>query len=127
MPKAKLYQPAQRGVKALLLVQTGIMTGMSILCGILNGEKAFFSAISAGFCCIIPMIVFACMVFKKSGARAALSIARSFYRAEAVKWLLTAGLIVLVFAFIPIVGGSFFVTFCVMQLSYWVILGLLKY
>ena len=54
-------------------------------------------------------------------------IARSFYRAEAVKWLMTVVLMMLIFVFIPIAAGSFFATFCVMQLSYWTAPGLFKH
>lgn len=118
-----MNRAAWRSVRLLLIVQLGLMMGMAILCGFLSGMLALFSAFLAGLCCIVTTVAFAVIVFKRGGAQSARLIARSFYRAEAVKWLITAMLMMLIFVFIPIVAGAFFATFCVMQLSYWVMLG----
>lgn len=130
MPKPGLIvgfkKAAWRGVKALLICQASLMIGMAMLCAFFSGIVALYSALLAGICCILSTAVFAAIVFGKSGAQAARLIARSFYRAEAAKWLITAILMMLIFTFIPIAAASFFATFCVMQLSYWAAPGLFK-
>lgn len=108
------------GVKALLLFQTVLMVSLAIVCYFINGEKAGYSAILAGFSCLLSTAVFASIVFKRTGAQAAKQIARSFYRAEAIKWIITIALMTFIFVFIPVAAGSFFATFCIMQLSYWI-------
>jgi ATP synthase protein I len=115
----KLNQTAWSGVKALLLVQVGLTVGMAVISGVFSGWLAFYSACLAGICCIISTAVFAAIVFKKAGARAAAQIARSFFRAEAVKWLITIILMTVIFLFVPIVAGAFFAAFCVVQMAYW--------
>jgi ATP synthase protein I len=122
----KLNQTAWRGVKALLGVQFGLTIAMAVLCGILSGWLAFFSAGLAGICCIFSTAAFAAITFRKSGAKAAAQIARSFYRAEAVKWMITIMLMMFIFIFVPIVAGAFFATFVIVQMAYWVAPGLFK-
>lgn len=117
---------AGRSVKTLLMFQMGLMVMMAVLSGVVSGEKGLYSAFLAGVTCILSTLVFALIAFRKSGAKIAPSIVRAFYRAEAIKWLVTAVLLMLIFAFIPIAPSVFFATFCVMQLSYWVVLGLFK-
>lgn len=99
---------------------------MMILCGMLSGWLAAYSASLAGICCILSTAAFAAISFRKSGAKAAAEIARSFYRAEAVKWLITIMLMMVIFIFVPIVAGAFFATFVVVQMAYWVAPGLFK-
>ena len=127
MSTTKLNQTAWSGVKALLLVQVGLTVGMAVICGMLSGRLAFYSAGLAGICCVLSTAAFAAIVFRKTGAHAVVQIARSFYRAEAVKWLITIGLMMVVFIFVPIVAGAFFATFCIVQMAYWFSPGLFKY
>lgn len=127
MPRIGLNQIAWRSIRALSACQFVIMTSMIILCGIISGTQAAYSACLAGVCCIVPTLIFAMMVFRQSGAQAAILIARTFYRAEAMKWLVTALLMTSVFIFFPIVAMAFFATFCVMQLSYWVMIGFFRF
>lgn len=126
MAAKKLNQTAWRGVKALLKVQFGLTVGMAVLCGVLSGWLAAYSAGLAGICCILSTAVFAGISFRKSGARAAAKIARDFYRAEAVKWLITILFLMVVIIFVPIVAGAFFPSFVVVQMAYWVAPGLFK-
>lgn len=122
----KLNQAAWNGVRKLLWIQVALTVGMTVVCGLLNGLFASYSAGLAGICCVISTAVFAGIVFRKSGVQAAVQIARSFYRAEAVKWLITFTLLVAIFVFVPIVAGAFFATFFVVQMAYWVALGLFR-
>lgn len=121
-----LPKTASQGVKGLLNLQVGLMIGMTALCAVVIGQKAAYSAFLAGFCCVLATLVFVVIAFEKQGATKAREIVRSFYRAEAVKWFVTALLMLCVFVFVPIHAGAFFITFCVMQLSYWAVLGLFK-
>lgn len=121
-----LGQRTQQSVKILLMIQLCLIVMMAIFCWVAGGEKAFYSALLAGGCCVFTTVVFAKIVFAKSGAQAAKNVVRAFYRAEAIKWLLTIVLITLVFAFIPVAAAAFFITFFVIQLSYWLALGMAK-
>lgn len=124
---AKLNQAALSGVKKLLLVQVGLTLGMALICGVSNGWLAFFSASLAGICCLFSTAAFAAIMFRKAGARAAMQIARSFYRAEVIKWLMMVSLMMMVFIFVPVVAGAFFATLCVVQMAYWAAPGLFNY
>lgn|GEM_PF-5939640 len=115
-----MNKTAERGIFLLLFSQLGL-TGIAALLGwLLEGRAAFYSAWLAGFCCIVPNAVFSFIAFSKAGARAAFKIVRSFYRAEALKWMLTAWMMAMIFAFVPISGASFFITFAVVQSVFWV-------
>lgn len=118
------HRTAWRGVRRLLAFQTGLMLVIAVICGIFFQDQATFwtafgSAVLAGVCFILTTAVFAVIAFKHTGAQSAVQIARAFYRAECMKWFLTAGLMAIIFVFIPIKPLPFFVTFCIMPLSFW--------
>lgn len=121
-----MNKTAGQGLRTLLALQVGMLLGMAILCAMIDGLQAFYSSLLAGVCCMIATTVFGLIVLKKTGARAAKEIVRAFYRAEAIKWLVTAVLMMLIFEYIPITALAFFITFAVMQLSYLVAMGLVK-
>ncbi len=123
---SKLNQTAWRGVRKLLWIQCGLTFSVAIISCVLSGWLAFYSALLAGACCLFSTVIFAVIFFWKGGAQAARQIARLFYRAEAVKLILTVSLMMMIFAFVPIVAGPFFAAFFVVQTAYWLSLGLFR-
>jgi len=112
-------------VQKLLILQTLFVVGMVIICAIFSGRQAVYSAILAGFCCMLPTFVFGCIAFRKKGARAAQGIMRDFYRAEACKWIVTMILMIGIFGCVSVMAAAFFITFSVIQLSSLVLLFIL--
>ncbi|GAA4346420.1 ATP synthase subunit I [Kangiella taiwanensis] len=68
---------------------------------------------------VLVNFVFATIVFRKSGAQAALQIKRAFAIGESVKLMLTIVLLVLAFNVLPVHAGSLLIGFVVIVLSQW--------
>lgn len=84
-------------------------------------NRLAYSLLLGSLTCIIPASCFALTFFAYSGARAARQIVRSFYRAELLKWLLTAILFALVFKYIPVEPVTYFVSFIGTQTLFWLL------
>ena len=68
---------------------------------------------------VLVNFVFATIVFRKSGAQAALEIKRAFAIGESVKLMLTILLLVIAFNVLPVHAGSLLIGFVVIVLSQW--------
>ncbi|MEE8059183.1 MAG: ATP synthase subunit I [Pseudomonadales bacterium] len=81
-----------------------------------------YSAFLGGLIAIAPNAYFACRAFQYSGAQAAGDVARSFYRGEAGKFLLTTIMFAGVFALIkPLEVVVIFLTYSVMMAFNWIL------
>ncbi|SFH57848.1 F0F1 ATP synthase subunit I [Modicisalibacter xianhensis] len=94
--------------KRLLVAQGITVTLMVILGAALSGGSAAISALTGGLVCLLPNAYFAWRAFRYQGARFARDIVKSFYRAEAGKFGLTAALFTLVFITVPPSNPAFF-------------------
>lgn len=95
---------------ALLLLLIDTRIGMSLVWG--------FSV------CLLPAICFTWYATKYQGARAALGVVNGFYRAETVKFILTAILFALVFQRVEqIYPSAFFLAFVAAQIFSWVLIA----
>lgn len=83
--------------------------------------KVAYSLLLGSIICVFPAGCFAANFFGLSGALAAKQIARAFYRAELIKWLLTAGLFALVFKYVPVEPISLFISFIINQVLLWLV------
>lgn len=113
--------PLKYGIFTLILWQLVVViiaVGILVGCGL---NKSAYSLLLGCLTCIIPTGCFAIKFFAYTGAQAARQIVRSFYRAELIKWLLTASLFALIFNFIPVQPLLFFMSFIGMQTSFWLI------
>lgn len=96
---------------ALTVMLTETRIGLSLLWG--------FSV------CLLPAACFTWYATKYRGARAALAMVNGFYRAEAVKFALTAILFALVFQRAEQIHPiAFFLAFVVAQICSWVLVAL---
>ena len=95
---------------------------------LLHSVVTAYSALLGGLICLLPNTYLAKKAFQYSGARAARQIAQSFYKGEAVKFILTALLFALVFGFIePLNVFALFGTFILVQAVNWFTALLLKF
>lgn len=79
-----------------------------------------YSVLLGGLISILPNIYFARWAFRFSGAQAAAEVARSFYRGEAGKFVLTVCLFAGVFnAVKPLAIEAFFLTYIFMMVLNW--------
>lgn len=75
--------------------------------------RVSYSILLGGLVCVVPSLYFAYKFFSVTGALAAQKIARTFFRAEIGKLLLTGLLFVVVFTFLPVDVAPFFGGFVV--------------
>lgn len=94
--------------KRLLFAQLLTVMVMGMLGAIFAGGSAALSALTGGLVCLLPNAYFAWRAFRYQGAQFARDIVKSFYRAEAGKFGLTAALFTLVFIAVPPSNPAFF-------------------
>lgn len=109
----------QRDIWYLLLIQLSVSVFMALIVWVVYDTTASQSILLGGLVCVVPNAYFARLLFRYKGARAAKQIVNSFYKAEALKLLLTIGLFVLVFKLVSIKPWLFFVGFIAAQMMFW--------
>lgn len=81
-----------------------------------------YSVLLGGLICVLPNLYFARWAFRYSGAQAASEVARSFYRGEAGKFVLTVCLFAGVFnAIKPVAIEAFFLMYVFMMVLNWML------
>lgn len=114
---AQLQRPKVLRVVGLQAIVTLLV---AVGCYLMTDPVAAYSALLGGVVCFLPNLYFAWESFRHQGAQAAKQIVRSFYKAEAVKFGLTAVLFALVFILVrPLNPISFFLTYAVVQVVHW--------
>jgi len=114
---AQLQRPKVLRVAGLQAIVTLLV---AVGCYLMTDPVAAYSALLGGVVCFLPNLYFAWESFRHQGAQAAKQIVRSFYKAEAVKFGLTAVLFALVFALVrPLNPIYFFLTYVVVQVVHW--------
>ncbi|WP_369600511.1 ATP synthase subunit I [Hahella sp. SMD15-11] len=84
------------------------------------GRNTSLSILTGAMICALPNLYFTSRVFAWQGARAARQIVKTFYRAEAIKLILTAILFALAFRFAPWLEVlPLFIGFIVVQSVHW--------
>lgn len=102
------------------MVQAGLTLFLAALCLLMGGTKAAYSAILGGIVCMVPNIFFARSLFRYQGARSAKKIVNAFYKGEAIKIILSIVLFAIVFIIGNINALAFFITYIVVQMTFWV-------
>jgi ATP synthase protein I len=106
-------------IRRLIAIQLGLTLVIALISLSIGGVKAFASATLGGLVCLLPNLFFAWLVFKYQGARRAKKIVHTFYKAEAIKTILTIVLFAIVFIMFDIVPLAFFISYLVVQMSHW--------
>lgn len=107
------------GVKRLLKVQLIASVLISLVLGLIFGQKEALSAMLGGLVAIIPSALFARKLFRHQGAQAARQIVKGFYLGEALKIVSSVILFTLVFLYFKLTPLAFFFTYIVVLMSYW--------
>jgi len=104
----------------LLMLQLMVALGMAVLAFIGHSLGAALSTLLGGGVAWLPSVLFAWLTFRHRGALQARNIVKSFYRAEAGKFGLTAALFIVVFVAVPPSNPAFFFgAYVVTQLVHW--------
>jgi ATP synthase protein I len=112
----------ERGGKAAFrlikaqLVFTLLATSIAYLLSGLHGSVSF---LLGGLISVLPNACFALILFRHNGAVNARQIASTFYKGEAVKWVLTVGLFTLAFKYMNVVPMVSIIGFIVVQMTFW--------
>lgn len=102
---ARLRRPRFR---SLLFAQFGSTLAMAGVGGGYGGTSTAISALLGGIVCLLPNAYFIWRSFQFQGAQYAERIVKSFYRAEAGKFGLTAVLFTFIFVAVPPSNPAFF-------------------
>jgi len=102
------------------MLQLMVALGMAVLAFIGHSLGAALSTLLGGGVAWLPSVLFAWLTFRHRGALQARNIVKSFYRAEAGKFGLTAALFIVVFVAVPPSNPAFFFgAYVVTQLVHW--------
>ena len=99
---------------------------ITLLSLILFGGNFALSIFFGAMTCIIPNLYFAKRFCRQTGAQNARNILFDLYKAEVFKLLLTGGMFLLIFTFIPVTITPIFVGFICTQAAFWVSISILK-
>lgn len=103
------------------VVQLGILLPVSLLL-LLVSKTAALSAFLGGLLCVLPHAYFTSYAFRYMGARSASMIARSFYRGESGKFLLSMVGFAAVFVLVkPLNVLALFLAYIAMLLVQWIV------
>jgi len=95
-----LVQQGFQRAKKMLALQGGAVLLLSLGAWWLQPHAALAVA-CGGLAVIGPQLVFTLLAFSRSGARASKQVVRRFYLGESLKLILSAGLLVAAFVFLP--------------------------
>ncbi|WP_046562165.1 ATP synthase subunit I [Kangiella geojedonensis] len=113
-----LARKGRKQAYKMVLVQLAI-SFILFLIGLLISGIISLSLGVGSLIVVLVNFVFATIVFRKSGAQAALEIKRAFAIGESVKLMLTILLLVIAFNVLPVHAGSLLIGFIVIVLSQW--------
>lgn len=97
-----------RGVKKLQEIQLLVILIIVLSTLLMNGREAGMSAFLGGIIALVPSLLFAKLLFRYRGARAARQIVKNFYLGEFVKLTSSILLFVLVFSTYKVQPMAFF-------------------
>lgn len=113
-----LAKKGRKQAYKMVLVQLAI-SFILFLIGLLISGTISLSLGVGSLIVVLVNFVFATIVFRKSGAQAALEVKRAFAFGESVKLMLTIVLLMLAFNVLPVHAGSLLIGFVVIVLSQW--------
>ena len=108
-----------QGARRLFITQLVLTLLLATANLVFIGHVAAVSALLGGAVSIVPSALFAAMLFRHQGARAAKKIVHSFYKGEAMKLATTVLMFALVFKYFIITPLVFFVVYIVAQMVIW--------
>ena len=111
--------PARQSAYRFIFVQALLGLAWVLVCALFMAPAAL-SALLGVAIAVIANGYFARKVFAfRASSRFAKKMVGSFYRAQAMKMMITAVMFALCFAFVPVCAGAFFAGYILVQLSVW--------
>ncbi|RAP37415.1 hypothetical protein B1207_04370 [Legionella quinlivanii] len=107
------------GVKKLQEIQLLLILIIVFTTLLIKDREAGISAFLGGMIALLPSLLFAKLLFKYRGARAARQIVKNFYLGEFIKIGSSIFLFVLVFSTYKVQPLAFFLTYIVVVISHW--------
>jgi ATP synthase protein I len=87
--------------------------------GLFGFSETAYATLLGGSVCVLANLSFASRVFRFSGATRAKQVMNQFYKAEAVKWLLTFGLFAVIIQLLKPAPLAFFVMYIMATMVVW--------
>jgi ATP synthase protein I len=116
---AQLQKPP---LKRIFAVEAIVLLAISVTALIVIDNIAAYSVLLGGLIAVIPSAYFAYCAFRFSGAHAASNVARSFYRGETGKFILTTLMFAAVFALVkPLAVVVVFLIYIFMMALNWIL------
>ncbi|GJM06518.1 MAG: ATP synthase subunit I [marine bacterium B5-7] len=120
-----MVQTMQRGAKSVIFAQILVAVTGGLI-GLYWGRSVALSTGLGGLVCTLPNAIFTWRVFVTQGARQAQQVLRNLFLGEAIKWLLTIGLLIVVFKMLSPQPLAFFIGFVSCQSVFWFAAPLFK-
>lgn len=108
-----------QGAGRLFRAQLIVVLAVSLIIWLVLGVHSAWSMVIGGLVSAVPNLYFARVLFRFHGAQQAKNIVNSFYKAEAMKLLLTFSLFAIIFKYLNVVPLVFFAGFIVAQMMFW--------
>jgi ATP synthase protein I len=118
---AQDLKQAKKQAFYIIYTQMGSLAGVIVLFALFSSKKAAFSAFLGGLTAVLPALVMLIKFFSPKHKTLTQKV-RALYKAEAMKWLLTAALFVVFIKNFSIEPLSFFISFIAALLAYWLVL-----
>lgn len=101
------------------LMQLAVALILATVFGLIYDMRSASSMLLGGLVSAVPNRYFAQVLFRHHGAQASKKIVNSFYKAEALKLVITFCLFGLIFKYYKVVPWIFFTGFIVTQMMFW--------
>lgn len=102
----------------MVLIQLAICVGLTLIGLAISSQVSFSLGVGSAIVVLVNFI-FATIVFKKSGAQAAVEVNRAFKIGESIKILLTIALLILAFTLLPVHPPALLLGYVIIVLSQW--------
>ncbi|MEE4244065.1 MAG: ATP synthase subunit I [Kangiellaceae bacterium] len=109
MPQ-RLTEKGKSAALKVVVIQFGVVVLASLI-ALYWGFHSSWSLLCGGLISVIPSLLFTIKAFQHSGAQAARDVMRAFYFGEALKFLLTIVLFVIVLTLLPVVAVASLIGF----------------
>lgn len=102
----------------MVLIQLAISIGLTLVGLAISSQVSFSLGVGSAIMVLVNFI-FATIVFRKSGAQAAVEVNRAFKVGESIKILLTIGLLIVAFTLLPVHPPALLLGYVIIVLSQW--------
>ena len=117
-----MYNCHWHPVKIIVLLQTAVTSGLAAILLVLVNTNVAMSSIAGGLASIVPTIMFAMILFRYPDTAAAKKILNGLYLGEFCKIIIAIIMFSIIFMALPIHPMYFFITYIIVNMSFWLAL-----